>query len=1466
MKNLAKIFMAVAVAMFAFSCVTDTTEDLGIEVGKGGGNTQITLSLEESRTQLGEKADGLYPVYWSEGDAIAVNGVISTPLAAEAAGQPSATFQVNGDVAYPYCVVYPASAAATVEEGGEVTEPAPVTAYPVTFANVQPYTVGTFAPQSAPMYAYTVEAAEGEVQSPIQMQHLTGVLRFAVVGNGEAVSTLTVKSLSSKLSGAFTVDCTNGTLTADESAESTITVTFPEGTVLGEEPLVVYVAVPAGKHGEIWATLRTAEDKMTVKFNSDVKPIVAGNVREFAQFTYCANEGDDDASVFEIDSKEALIEFARIASVFAPCTTAKVVANIDMSGYDWKPIEGFGKYLFDGGKADGFSINGLNAPLFGTTAATIQNLNLTDVNITITDRTQAGAVACNLTGAAMTNVSASGALVVNNTTFTTTASMANFDVINYGGLVGIAGGVAFENCENRVNITVQSIVDVDWAVAAVENTSTAAPRGTIGGAVGAAHSKSSFTNIDNYGTITIAKSVYSNYTYVGGILGAMTTKTSLPAPAVTTITGCDNHGKISTDVSDGKAEEGYIQITLGYLKMGGICANMAANMTDFSNNHNHAAIHHKAWAGETGMAGIIATQNYSAVVNCTNNAPITNSGRVSFLQIGGIVGDDGFAAITNCTNNEAGDLTQEATLDTGMGASANVYIGGIVAGNEAAQDTITDLDPAANAISGCYNKGDITLSGYVNSVFLGGINARECGLNIVNSHNSGNIKHIGVHRGNFYMAGISGLNAPSVVGSTNSGDITICGTAEDPLILDNQCIITGISGTVSGVLKNCSNSGDITVDYINQTSSNNMNVFGIVTTANCSTEKIYNCDNSGNISIAETGAITKTGGNLFVGGCLGSVNNYLVEGCDNTGNITIGSNSPLRTTYISGVAYKAAKGIYDCTNKGAITANGDTENTETQVALHVGGITNNAYGYMAECENLTGGNITIQNYPSMNMQLGGVAEYTYATTSSSSTNKWSNNKNHANININNVGGWTSDTAFRVGGIAAANSTSGTLTADNQVVLHNSANNGNITFQNLLPGLNGGYFARPVIGGCIATFLAGPYVLDNMDNNGVITVNTHSYHNTFVGGVIGYWSMTALSGVDFYIKNCDNTKNITVTTSKPATGLPTKGKGEGILMGGIIAGNYKNGATGYDITVSDCSNSGNVTLQGNYFASGSSRYQVGGIIGDGYAYGAYTRCYNSGTITLDAGNQTLPTVEVAGLMARHGPHKDQTYKYGTYTDCVNQGKVVVKNLTSNNALYVAGLIGNDAHQTGKVATYTNCANSGEIYIEKATVSTGKVFYVGGLTARSNCSSLTYTGNNVNIGNIILKDCTSDDATTSVGGISAIVSKPITNSKAYCGIMAPNYTNVGWIMGTNRASGKLASGCGVGGMVITGKEEITEEDGNGDVEVVGYKYTGTAITESNYLSKVYGGTTPAESDAEASFLTTAPTVTAPTAPAN
>ena len=62
MKKFAKIFVAVAGLFVGFACTTDVTEDLGVQVGNGVGQTTVTLSLEESRTSLGAEVNNLYPV------------------------------------------------------------------------------------------------------------------------------------------------------------------------------------------------------------------------------------------------------------------------------------------------------------------------------------------------------------------------------------------------------------------------------------------------------------------------------------------------------------------------------------------------------------------------------------------------------------------------------------------------------------------------------------------------------------------------------------------------------------------------------------------------------------------------------------------------------------------------------------------------------------------------------------------------------------------------------------------------------------------------------------------------------------------------------------------------------------------------------------------------------------------------------------------------------------------------------------------------------------------------------------------------------------------------------------------------------------------------------------------------------------------------------------------------------------
>ena len=186
MKTLTRLFVATAVLFANFACTTDVTNDLGAAVG---GQTEITLSLEESRTQLGTEANGIYPVMWSEGDAISVNGTPSKSITIANGGK-VATFTFDGVVNYPYNIAYPAAA-----EGK------------VLFAAKQSHTESTFANGAAAMYGY---AEEGSAPA---LHHLTGVLRFAVKGEG-TLSQIVVKAQNGSIAGTYDVNCATGALTA----------------------------------------------------------------------------------------------------------------------------------------------------------------------------------------------------------------------------------------------------------------------------------------------------------------------------------------------------------------------------------------------------------------------------------------------------------------------------------------------------------------------------------------------------------------------------------------------------------------------------------------------------------------------------------------------------------------------------------------------------------------------------------------------------------------------------------------------------------------------------------------------------------------------------------------------------------------------------------------------------------------------------------------------------------------------------------------------------------------------------------------------------------------------------------------------------------------------------------------------------------------------------------------------------
>ncbi len=1440
MKNLAKIFMAVVAGMFTFSCVTDTTEDLGIEVGKGGGKTQITLSLEESRTQLGEKADGLYPVYWSEGDAIAVNGVISTPLAAEAAGQSSATFQVNGDVAYPYCVVYPASAAATVEESegeGEVTEPAPVTAYPVTFANVQPYTVGTFAPQSAPMYAYTVEAAEGEEQLPIQMQHLTGVLRLAVKGD-ITLASMTVAA-EGKIAGLHTVDCTTGVLTADESATNNITVTLPEGGLKlnADVATPIYVAVPAGEHGIYTITLVSdalVDNTMVVRFNSDFHPVVAGVVKEFGEVTFTPNATSGEEGELVIVNAAQMKRLAQLSEVgqLSNVTKVTVGATIDMSDVAWTGINLLPSHIvFDGGADKGYEIKGLTAPLFNSTAATIQNLKLTDVAIVETEEPIVGAVARILYGT-MTNCEASGTLTVNNTTFTTTASMSSYTVINIGGMVGQASGVAFKDCTNRINVTINSL-------AAPEQTKVYA---AVGGVVGGAHSKSSFDNVDNYGKVIADNTISANYN-MGGILGQMA-NFKLELPEVTAMTNCDNYGEVYTSKNN----------VCATLTIGGIVPNMVKEMTDFSNNTNNAPIHNSGKASTTNVAGIVGWVNYSTIKDCTNNAPIYNEGYVTSLQMGGINGDNVAAGIVDCTNNASAALYNIAETTGG-----NIYIGGISGGDNADHATSNNADPVKDAVSGCYNHAPISHNGVAKAVFLAGIHARTIGVNIDNCHNTGDITHTGttlvwmdegkeVSSSNTYVCGINGIDSKDITNCTNTGNITVGG---ENVLKASGFYAIGIGATPKGSVKDCTNSGNISVN--NVLGSGSLNIFGIFA-KNAAGDglSVDNCDNSGSITVGDKNDVTAgtTSSHCpYIGGCVGSVYTT-ISNCDNTGNITVGKLVSKGTTYVSGVNYKTENvPMSSCTNSGSITIGNASEKT-TLASLMVGGVSNNVYGYMHSCENKASGDITITNLAMNQIWIAGVASSAYLTSIDTPANKWSANKNYGDINITNSS--TNASSQYIGGIAAyvAN---GTATIDNVTEWYQCENHGNVTVTGHAQAVNSSNKnGRLHIGGCFGNAVHNFNYTECYNEGAVKAVDIKSGHNIFIAGVFGgIANSTTNKNVTF--KDCVNRGAVSASAVKDSSIASPSSQAEGLFVAGIIGGYwFKKNSAEHDVNYVGLKNYGALSIGGSYFLSGK-RESMGGIVADIAGIGDFYDCHNEGSITFEptAGTSVAANVRIGGIVGDAYAAGNDNSPTITFNYCTNKGNITAKSFSTSTYVMLGGITGYTYDSGTPNFTYSNCGNEGTILIENVTTTNN--LRAGGLIGYSNATKCTFTGKSVNLGTVKLSGC---EGTQYAGGIiGQTTKKPVSNAESYGTVHAIGVTYAGIITGTPYAAATKATNCGVGGSIATDFTEVPEDEYGGSDATIKVPNMKT-IDSSNWFEHIYSdAVTKAVAEADGCYLLTA-----------
>ena len=238
----------------------------------------ITLSLETSRTTIGEKVDGFYPLYWLPEDKVGCNGLVSCHTAIDDSSNEVATFSFNTTTQPPYHIIYPAQPEdiMAMKEG----------CYPIVFKAKQHYMNNTFDPAAAPiMYCYATDRFAS-------LTHLSGVLKLSINGNGEALSHIVVSAEKGYISGIFDLDCETGVFTAqDGNVSNQIEVYFDGGLQLHpEDAAPIYITIPSGSYGKVSLSIYTTDGiSMTVLFDSDKRPISANSIREFQAFTFYAN-------------------------------------------------------------------------------------------------------------------------------------------------------------------------------------------------------------------------------------------------------------------------------------------------------------------------------------------------------------------------------------------------------------------------------------------------------------------------------------------------------------------------------------------------------------------------------------------------------------------------------------------------------------------------------------------------------------------------------------------------------------------------------------------------------------------------------------------------------------------------------------------------------------------------------------------------------------------------------------------------------------------------------------------------------------------------------------------------------------------------------------------------------------------------------------------------------------------------
>ena len=736
MKKYGIIFLIAAMGLLA-GCVKEQPAGEVEQIS----SLEVTIAPETPavKTHLGAAENNKRKVYWSNGDAICVNGTASEALAELWETASSATFHFASPLsAAPYSILYPAGIYA---DAAHVTLPAS-----------QSYKSDGFADGMFPMAGYSADG------SNIAVSHLCAILKLNLLRSTAAgadehdlVSATFRGMLGEQVSGVFTVDYQNATLSGNSTAAADQQVKVTKVLATNTATAVsYYLVVPARTYaGGIAMDIQDKGGHQMSLSKTTSITLEAGKLYDLSAMPY-EPTGDAPADI-TITSAEELIAFAQaynagtlsgddlLVSLGADITfDATTSAAFNAEG-------GIGKAgaaaLFNGTfNGAGHSINGLQAsvPLFARvgTNGTVRDLTMgASSSVTYSDDVTADLYLGSIVGDCKGVIDHCD----NNAPVSCTAS-AYTASIHIGGIAGrLRNPGKVEYCNNAGNVTFTSL----------NGTAAVDMGGIIGlldvhneGDKAAVNHCSNVASVDR-GVVSNTDDAAKSTTHVGGVIGYIYTIYGKSSSLDFT----DLHhatGNVYGPNMNGTNKVNGIPVMVGGI-VGGIhgasLSDGAANVRFSKSSVRDCTVRNNHWNNSTaygsgahagGFVGISRGKSKNVVfseceVNNVNVANIRGYG-------GGFVGYARETVINNCS-----------VLVSSVVASAQLFYGGGMAGVAYNTDiSYSDVTLTKNSTYSLRTRGSVYYSGGVAGWVQGTSSILHCRAFVKLMYQDGGTENTGV--------------------------------------------------------------------------------------------------------------------------------------------------------------------------------------------------------------------------------------------------------------------------------------------------------------------------------------------------------------------------------------------------------------------------------------------------------------------------------------------------------------------------------------------------------------------------------------------------------------------------------------------------------------------------------------------------------------------------------------------------